>query len=340
MTGLFDDVIGNRNVVDLLRSEIEHPAQAYLLVGPQSVGKETIALRFAAGLLGGVDDDRARRLALTSTHPDLHVIEPEGVTSVGVDQAREVVSRASLTPVEAERTVFLFPDAGAMTEQAANALLKTLEEPTSRVVFLLAAESEDDFPPTVASRCRTVHVGRVPFAELVEALTSRGMTEDEAGVVAEVSGGRPGLALALMSQPEVARFRALWLSVPGSVSPHPGESHRLAGEVLEELAPLVDDSVPDDLPKDKAQRARRRAEMSLLVSGLEILASWYSDSASLQLGGPIRNSDLDLASLTEVSPRRAVSSAEAVLDAVVDIQGNLRRELVLANLFSELGSDE
>ena len=117
-------------------------------------------------------------------------------------------------------------------------------------------------------------------------------------------------------------------------------SHRLAGEVLEELAPLVDDSVPDDLPKDKAQRARRRAEMSLLVSGLEILASWYSDSASLQLGGPIRNSDLDLASLTEVSPRRAVSSAEAVLDAVVDIQGNLRRELVLANLFSELGSDE
>ena len=78
--------------------------------------------------------------------------------------------------------------------------------------------------------------------------------------------------------------------------------------------------------------------MSLLVNGLEILASWYSDSASLQLGGPIKNQDLDLADFTDVPPRRAVASAELVLDAVVDIQANLRRELVLANLFSELGS--
>lgn len=339
MTDLFDDVIGNGNVVELLRSETDHPAQCYLFVGPQSVGKETVALRFAAGLLGGRTDERARRLALSATHPDLQVLEPEGATSLGVDQARDVVSRASRAPVEADRTVFLFPDAGAMTEQAANALLKTLEEPIAQVVFLLASESEDDFPPTVASRCRTVHMGRVPFAELVEALTTRGMTEGEASVVAEVSGGRPGLALSLMSQPEVARFRALWLGVPANVSPHPGESHRLAAEVLEELAPLVEDSIPPDLTKDKAQRARRRGELSLLVSGLEILASWYSDSAALQLGGPIRNSDLDLASLTDVSPRRAVASAEAVLDAVVDIQGNLRRELVLANLFSTLGSE-
>jgi hypothetical protein len=268
------------------------------------------------------------------------VLEPEGAVSLGVDQAREVVSRASLAPVEADRSVFLFPDAGAMTEQAANALLKTLEEPTAEVVFLLVAESEEDFPPTVASRCRTVHMGRVPLSALVEALVGRGLSEDAANGVAVVSGGRPGLALSLMSQPEVARFRRLWLSIPGRVSPHPGEGQRLAMDVLEELAPLVEESVPDDLPKDKAQRARRRVEMSLLVSGLEILASWYSDSASLQLGGPIRNSDLDLASLTDVAPRRAVSSAETVLDAVVDIQANLRRELVLTNLFSALGSDE
>jgi DNA polymerase-3 subunit delta' len=339
VSDLFEDVIGNVNVVDLVRSEIDRPAQCYLFVGPQSVGKATVALRFAAGLLGGMVDERARRLALSATHPDLHVLEPEGATSLGVDQARDVVSRAARTPVEADRSVFLFPDAGAMTEQAANALLKTLEEPTAQVVFLLASESEDDFPPTVASRCRTIHMGRVPFADLMSALTDRGMAEEEASVLAEVSGGRPGLALSLMRQPEVARFRAMWLGLPESVSPHPGESHRLASEVLEELAPLVEDSIPTDMTKDKTQRARRRAELSLLVSGLEILASWYSDSAALQLGGPIRNSDLDLASLTEVSPRRAVASAEAVLDAVVDIQGNLRRELVLANLFSTLGSE-
>ena len=339
MNDLFDDVIGHDGVIELLRSELGHPAQAYLFVGPESVGKDTVALRFAAGLLGGNTDERARRLALMRAHPDLRVLEPEGATSLGVDQAREVVSRASLTPVEASRSVFLFPDAGAMTEQAANALLKTLEEPSAQVVFLLVAESEDDFPPTVASRCRSVHMGRVPLADIVAALVARGLSEEAATGVAGVSGGRPGLALALMSQPEVAHFREMWLAIPGQVTPHPGDGQRLAMELLGELAPLVEQSVPEDLPKDKTQRARRRAEMSLLVSGLEILASWYSDAASLQLGGPIRNRDLDLASFTDVPPRRAVSAAEEVLDAVVDIQANLRRELVLANLFSSLGSE-
>jgi hypothetical protein len=339
MTDLFADVIGHGGVVDLLRSELEHPAQAYLFVGPQSVGKEFVALRFATGLLGGETDERVRRLALMRAHPDLTVLEPEGATSLGVDQAREVVARASLAPVEAPRTVFFFPDAGSMTEQAANALLKTLEEPTSQTVFLLVAESEDDFPPTVASRCRSVHMGRVPLPEVATALVERGLSDEAAEGVAVVSGGRPGLALALMSQPEVARFRQVWLSIPSQVTPHPGDGQRLAMELLAELAPLVDRSVADDIPKDKAQRARRRAEMSLLVSGLEILASWYSDSASLQLGGPIRNSDLDLAAFTDVAPRRAVTSAEKILDAVVDIQANLRRELVLANLFSALGSE-
>lgn len=340
MSHLFGDVVGHGEITELLASELDSPAQAYLFVGPQSVGKEHVALRFAAGLLGGETDERAHRLALMRAHPDLWILEPQGAASLGVDQAREVVSRASLTPVEAARSVFLFPDAGAMTEQAANALLKTLEEPLAQVVFLLVAESEEDFPPTVASRCRSVHMGRVPLDEMVSALVARGLSEDEANGVAVVSGGRPGLALALMSQPEVARFRELWLSIPGEVSPHPGDGQRLAMDLLAELAPLVDESVPEDLPKDKAQRARRRAEMSLLVNGLEILASWYADSASLQLGGPVRNSDLDLAAFTDVSPRRAVSSAEAVLDAVVDIQSNLRRELVLANLFSTLGADE
>ena len=337
MTALFDGIIGHGRVVELLQIELNSPAQAYLLVGPQSVGKATVASRFAAGLLG--DDERTRRLALAGTHPDLTILEPEGATSLGVDQAREVVTRASMAPIEANRTVFFFPDAGSMTDSASNALLKTLEEPTSSVVFILVAESEDDFPPTVASRCRTIHMGRVPQSEIVSALVARGLGEADAEGVAVVSGGRPGLALALMTQPEVAAFRDLWLSIPEKVTPHPGDGQHLASVVLEELAPLVDDSVPDDLTKDKEQRARRRVEMSLLITGLEILASWYADSASLQMGGPVRNGDVDLASLTDVPPRKAVQSAESVMDAVVDIQLNLRREMVLANLFASLGSD-
>ena len=253
MTTLFADVIGHEKVTGLLASELESPGQAYLFVGPHSVGKAFVALRFAAGLLGGDSDERSRRLALAGTHPDLTIVEPEGATSLGVDQAREVVSRASMSPIEADRTVFLFPDAGSMTESAANALLKTLEEPSPSVVFLLVAESEDDFPPTVASRCRTILLGRVPLAVIVAALESEGLDSDQATGVAVVSGGRPGLALALMTHPEVAQFRQLWLSIPAQVTPRPGDGHRLASVVLEELAPLVEDSVPDDLAKDKAQ---------------------------------------------------------------------------------------
>lgn len=339
MTDLFNDVIGHVGVIELLKSELDSPAQAYLLAGPESVGKATIAARFAAGLLGGVADERARRLALSGSHPDLAILEPEGAAGLGVDQARQAVSRSSMSPVEAGRTVFLFPDAASMTEQAANALLKTLEEPASSVVFLLVAGSEDAFPKTVASRCRTVHVGRVPTPEIEAALVERGVGRKAAENIAAVSGGRPGLALGLIGQPEVGQLRDLWLSIPSKVTPHPGESQRLAGAVLAEIGPLVEDALDQGLTKDGAQRARRRIEMSLLVSGLEILASWYIDSASLQMGGPIKNRDLDLAPFTDVAPRKAVHSADAVMDAVADIETNLRREMVLANLFSELGAE-
>lgn len=344
VTDLYEGVIGHRSVVDLLESDIASPAHAYLFVGPPGVGKEFVALRFGAGLLVDPDADaeaqaRTLRLAMARTHPDLVVVEAEGATSLGVDQAREVVRRASLRPVESQRTVFLFPEAGTMTESAANALLKTLEEPSPRAIFLLVAESEDDFPPTVASRCRTVQMGRVPLPEMVDALVALGVEEEKANGLAVVAGGRPGLALALMTRPEVAGFRKLWLSVPARVTSSPGHSQRLASEILDQLTPLVDDSVSEDLSKEQAQRARRRVEMSLLVSGLEILASWYTDSASMQLGGPIRNSDVELTQLTDVSPRRAVRSAELTLNAVVDLQANLRRELVLTNLFASLGAD-
>lgn len=338
MSGWFEGIVGHQRVVSLLERELDSPAGAYLFVGAAAVGKATVARHFAAALLCPTGDPSCNvcRRSRGGNHADLVPVLPEGRATLGVEQVRSVVSQAAMSPVEGERKVFLFEEAGAMTEQAANALLKTLEEPTATTVFILVAESEDDFPSTIASRCRMVHFGRVPEEDLVVALEATGLGHDDAEGLARVAGGRPGLAFALARRPEAAEFRRLWLSIPSRVTPRPGDAQRLAEEVLEALAPMITEAVEDTDDKERLARAKRRAELALLTSGLEILASWYTDSASLQHAGPIRNTDLALADLTDVTPAKAVANAELVLDATVDLTLNLRRQLLLANLFAAL----
>lgn len=340
----FDHVIGHAGPVALLRREMSRPAGAYLFVGAAGVGKAAVARAFAAGLvcpddLNHSEPCRSCRRVESGNHPDIVVVVPEGRQSLGVDQARQTIAQAVMTPVESVRKVFIFPEADAMTDQAANALLKTLEEPTATTVFVLVVESDDDLPATVASRCRTVHFGRVPEDVLREALAGRpGVDAATAADLARVAAGRPGLALGLLENPQVGRYRRAWLDVPGRVSDRTGDAFVLAGEMLE----LTDDVQPDpaeDLSKDQADRERRRTRQTLLASGLEILASWYADAATLQFGGPVRNTDLDVADLTTVSAARAIRNADHALDAVLDLQANLRPQLVLANLFTTLAVD-
>ncbi|MGH8911343.1 MAG: ATP-binding protein [Acidimicrobiia bacterium] len=341
MSEWFEEIVGHGRVTALLERELDYPANAYLFVGAASVGKATVARAFAAALLCPSGDPGCNicRRARGGNHADLVPVVPDGRATLGVDQIRGIVAQASLSPVEGSRKVFLVEEAGVMTDQAANALLKTLEEPTPTTVFILVAESEDEFPATVASRCRTVHFGRVPEPDMVPALAAAGVEADDAEGLARVAGGRPGLALALARQPHVADFRQLWLSIPGRVTPRPGDAQRLAEEVLTALAPMIKEAVGNEEDEERRKRAERRAELALLMSGLEILASWYTDSASLQHAGPIRNTDVALADLTDVTPARAVANAELVLDAMVDLQLNLRRQLLLADLFATLGAD-
>lgn len=340
----FGDLIGHHEVIEFLRLEVAAPAHAYLFTGATSVGKATVAREFSRLLLcpehgEHVEPCRSCRRIVTGNHPDLVVVEPEGRTSLGVDQARGVVSQSVLSPVESVRRVFLLEEAGMMTEQAANTLLKTLEEPSAPVVFLLVAESEDDFPPTVASRCRTVHFGRVPQEALTEALVLRGVEAEPARVAALVAGGRPGLALVIATNPEVAAVRQAWLALPERLTPRPGDGFMLAEEMLATVEPLATDLAGDQPTTELRDRAKKRATQALLAGGLEILASFYADAASLQLGGPIRNRDVPLPALTQVPPAKAVKNAQLVLDAVVDLAGNLRATPVLASLFTALGGE-
>lgn len=351
MTG-FEGIVGHGAVIELLLAESANPAHAYLFVGPGSVGKAAVARRFAARLLCGDDADGTRRV-LAGLHPDLMVVEPDGRTSLGVARARETVARSVLTPVEAPRKVFLFEEAGVMNEEAANALLKTLEEPSATSVFILVAESADDLPATVASRARTVLFTRVPEDEVVAALAERGIPSDQARRVAVAAGGRPGLALLLATSPEVAAFRTAWLSVPGRLTPQPGDAIRLADELVTaaepllrdlevrqegELATLEGDGGDTRALRERHERERRRSAAALHLSGLEILASWYRDAAVASFGGPVRNRDVSGTDLAGVDPRRAVARARRVLATADALQVNQRPDLAFAALFADLGA--
>ena len=351
MVTRFDTIVGHRGVIELLEREIIEPAQSYLFVGPSNVGKATIARRFAAALLCGEDHACFGRV-LAGVHPDLVLVEPEGRASITVDQARRVVSQATRTPLVSDRKVFLLEEGGMMNDEAANALLKTLEEPTPATVFVIVTETEDDLPDTVASRCRTVALGRVSEPEVATGLTDLGIEEDQAIEAARIAGGRPGLALALATEPQVADYRRLWLSIPMRLGEHPGDAFRLADETRAAAEPLLAalkerqqeerDVLGDDAPKslrDRQTRELKRATDALYVTGLEILASFYRDVAAAQFGSPVRNTDVPVSALSSMTPRRAIAGAERILVAIEALAANQRPQLAFANLFAELAGD-
>jgi DNA polymerase-3 subunit delta' len=352
VSGLFDGVIGHGAVIDLLTREMRQPTQTYLFVGPGSTGKATVARRFAAGLLCPDGDPGCLRRVSEGNHPDLIDVEPDGQTSLTVDRARSTVARASLSPVESDRKVFLFEEAGMMSDEAANALLKTLEEPTVSTIFILVTESEDDLPATVASRSRTVFFGRVPDAEVVAALEARGIAPEHAAHAARTAGGRPGLALMLATRPEVAAFRAAWLSVPRRLRSAPGDAFLLAESIIAASEPLLagieerqdaeahaaSDGGAVKTLRERHERERRRATAALHVTGLEILASWYRDAAAAQFGAEARNRDVPGADLVSVTPAAAVANADRVLLTIRSLEANQRPDLALASLFSDLAA--
>lgn len=349
----FSTVIGHDAVLALLRSELEAPSQAYLFVGPSNVGKASVAREFASELIAEGDEGIVRR-AREGNHPDCIVVAPEGRTSITVDQARMIVSGAVRSPLEADTKVFLLEEASMLNDEAANALLKSIEEPIASTRFVLVADSEDDLPATVASRCRTIVFGRVMEEEIVAGLVRQGIEPDQAARAARISGGRPGLAVALATEPQVATFRQAWLDVPDGLTGHPGDAYLQVQRVLDATEPLLaavkrrqeaeieaahpDGSVPKSVV-DRHQRELGRSSDALYGTGLELLASLYRDVAAAQFGAPIQNSDVGVGALTRVVPSTAVANAERVMDAIDALKANQRPQLALAALFVDLATD-
>ncbi len=189
MSDLFADVVGQPQAVARLRQAVAAPVHAYLLAGPPGSGKREAARSFAAALLcpnGGDGTCRDCRLALAGEHPDVREFERTGA-AIGIDQAREITTLASRTPVEGDRKVLILHEFHLLRDDAAAALLKTIEEPPASTVFVILA---DDVPPeliTIASRCVRVDFRPVPHDLVVAALVASGVAAEAAALAADAA---------------------------------------------------------------------------------------------------------------------------------------------------------
>ena len=231
MTGaVFSELIGQEAAVGQLQAAVAAATggdrraggmtHAWLFTGPPGSGRSVAARSFASALLcdsHGCGHCPACRQVAAGTHPDLLIVRPDGL-SYGVRQTRELVLKAATAPVSGRWRVVLFEDADRATEQAANALLKAIEEPSPRTVWLLCAPYADDLPTTIRSRCRLVTLRTPPTDAVAAVLERSGIAADVALAAARAAQGHVGRARRLATDPVAAKRRAEVLRLPFQVT--------------------------------------------------------------------------------------------------------------------------
>ena len=257
---LYDGVRGQERAVAQLRAAARAPVHAYLFVGPPGSGKRAAAQAFAASLLcreDGCGVCRACTLALAAHHPDLIVVERTG-PFISVDQAREIVRQASLSPVEGGRKVLLLVDFH-LVQNAAPILLKIIEEPPAGTVFIILTEQVPPELVTIASRCVRIDFRTLRREEIVEALLAEGIDVGRASEIADAATGRLDRARLLASDPEFEARRRAWRALPGELD----STGATVARVVDELGAMLDSAAVAPL------EARHAAELDELAERVE-----------------------------------------------------------------------
>jgi DNA polymerase-3 subunit delta' len=377
VSAVFDDLVGQKNVVERLRAAVAGDmTHAWLFTGPPGSGRSNAAIAFAAALQceqGGCGSCDSCHQISVGTHPDVRVTRTEKL-SIGVDEVRELVRSAALAPAGRRWQIMIVEDADRLTEQACNALLKAIEEPTPRTVWLLCAPTVEDVLPTIRSRTRLVVLATPSSAEVAEFLVRNDQVDQATAMhAARASQGHIGRARALARDEDTrgrrrqvvqfpARLTSLGTCMNAASTLHDlakQEADALTGQhdarereeldraygVVErgrrprEYAPAL-----RDLEKSQKTRAKRR-HLDVVDRGLMDLVSVYRDTLTLQLGASAEivneeiRTDLDklVATTTPESNLRRIDAVFTAREQMLEF--NVPAILALESLMMALHVD-
>lgn len=312
----FENLKGQDSAVNYLKASLSNDrvSHAYIFSGPYGVGKRIAAINFAKALNCGksksgepCDDCPSCRKIDAASHPDIFFIKPkEDTSSIKIEDVRAMIRDIYMKPFEARKKVYIIENAEQMKHEAANALLKTLEEPPSDSIIILLAENIKSLFHTIVSRCRVVKFFPLKLKEVEEILINQySMPEADAHTLSHLSGGRLGEAIKF-KEDDIFTKRSL-----------------LINKILSRSKADFDF---DDLPKEDTKIY------------LDMMLSWYSDILNIKVGAPdhmLVNID-KIEALTKEASRLSFDYVEDIIDEVIltmmNIDQNANQKLAMGIL--------
>ncbi len=325
---IYDDnwgMIGHEWAVELLASRLasERVGHAYLFTGPGQLGKSTLAIRFAQAMNctdpvdGGSPCGKCRACDLIGRgiHPDVQIVSADG-KSIKIEVIRELQQSLALRPYEARFRVAILPDMQLATDHAADALLKTLEEPPASTRLLLTSDVSESLLPTIVSRCQVIPLRPVAAETLAAALILRHhLDQQEAAMLAAQSGGRPGWAISAIENPDLLKNRA---------------------EIVNALLAVLNEKRVGRF--NYSEEIANHPELQFI---LEIWQSWWRDVLLLVEGSSATPVNVDrregLESISfQVTPEEALRALMAIRRTIEALDKNANTRLALDVMLLEM----
>jgi DNA polymerase-3 subunit delta' len=370
---VYDELIGQDHIVETLTAAVNAAASgeesqemthAWIFTGPPGSGRSSAAIAFAQALVckeNGCGTCNECITAKSGAHPDIEILKSEGL-SIKIDEVRELLTRTAWAPSMGGWRVVIMEDADRLTESAANALLKAIEEPGLRTVWLLCAPTLHDILTTIRSRCRHIQLHTPADDEVAKFLVSKHQIAPKmADFAARVSQGHIGRARHLATNEEVRNRRSAILNIPSQLNSV--AAAYVAAAKLVEIANAESDAISEALDEkeyeelstalgkgsgkalkelEKEQKSRAtRITRDTLDGALLDLATFYRDVILVQAGhdGSLINAELS-EQINKMAANTQSQRTLAKMDAIMKARENLQRNgaplLVMEALMCEL----